>query len=206
MTRIKICGLKRQEDILYVNEAMPDYAGFIIHVPKSPRNVEAEALHQLAGRLKAGIIPVGVFVDADETFVASLLGTGVIRTAQLHGHEDDHYIARLKALAPEWAKIIKAFKVKGPEDVAAAQKCPADMILLDGGSGDGKVFDWSLLKNICRPYILAGGLNEKNMDKAINVLHPWGVDLSSGVETDGRKDREKICRIVKLVRQRKEDM
>lgn len=201
MTRIKICGLKREEDIAYVNEARPDFAGFIINVPESSRNVDVSLLYQLTALLDPAIAPVGVFVDEDEKLVAGLLKERVIRAAQLHGHEDPGYISRLRALTQGCGEIWKAFKIRNLNDIKEAVMCSADRILLDGGAGDGRVFDWSLLRKVNRPYILAGGLNEENISRAIGTLHPWGVDMSSGAETMGIKDPGKILNITALVRQ-----
>ena len=202
-TRIKICGLRRPEDIAYVNEALPDFAGFIVDFPRSPRNVGVSVLKDLTGLLDERVVPVGVFVDHDPGVIAGLLNEGVIRAAQLHGHEDGAFIERLRALAPE-AYIIQAFRIKDAADVSAAMKSRADMILLDHGQGSGKSFDWSLLEaddeNAARPYILAGGLGPENVGAAVGRLAPWGVDMSSGVETDGVKDRMKILAAVRAVR------
>lgn len=201
MTRIKICGLKRKEDIAYINEAHPDFAGFIVNVPESSRNVDVSVLYQLTAILDPSIAAVGVFVDEDEKLVAGLLKEGVIRAAQLHGHEDSGYISRLRALTQGCGEIWKAFKIRNLKDIKEAVMCSADRILLDGGAGDGRVFDWSLLRKVNRPYILAGGLNEENISRAIGTLHPWGVDMSSGAETMGIKDPGKILNITALVRQ-----
>lgn len=200
MTRIKICGLSREEDIACVNMALPDYAGFIVNYPKSKRNITPSRLRLLSSMLDKRIVAVGVFVDEDEALVGQLLNERIIGAAQLHGSEDEDYIRRLRGLVPKGAVLIKAFKIKSKEDILAAGKSSADMVLLDGGAGDGKVFDWTLPKMMDRPYFLAGGLNEENIRQAREALHPWGMDVSSGVETDGRKDGDKICRIVDILR------
>ena len=118
---------------------------------------------------------------------------------KLHGKEDESYIAALRERIH--VPIIQAFKVTCPEDVAHAQQSSADYILLDNGSGGtGKTFDWSHLRDITRPYILAGGLGPDNLGLAVSQLAPWGVDLSSGVETDGFKDKNKVLAAVQAVR------
>lgn len=198
-TKIKICGLKRTEDIDYVNEAKPDYCGFIIGFPKSIRNVTKEQVRELVQRLNSKIIPVGVFVNADISLPAELLMEGTIAAAQLHGQEDDDYIDRLKCMTGK--PVMKAFSIKCAEDVQQALTSHADYILLDQGTGGtGKTFDWSLVWEIDRPWFLAGGLGTGNLRNAIERLHPYAVDLSSSLETDGKKDREKIKEAVGLVR------
>lgn len=199
MTRIKLCGLFRPEDIDFVNEAGPDYCGFVINFPKSHRSVAPEQLRALRRGLAEDVIPVGVFVDQPPELVAQLQNEGVIRIAQLHGGEDDDYIARLRELTggkPVW----KAFRVRSAADAEAAESSCADLILLDNGKGTGQAFDWSLIQDVSRPYLLAGGLTPENLPDAVEKLRPWGVDLSSGVETEGKKDREKMLAAVAAVR------
>ena len=183
-TRIKICGLRRAEDIAYVNEAGPDFAGFVIHVPKSHRNVSAGQARELSAMLAPGIRPVGVFVNEPEETVANLLNDGVIRLAQLHGQEDEAYIRRLRGLTD--GPLIQAFSIRRKEDLDRAMQSSADYILLDHGrGGTGSAFDWGLVEAVERPWFLAGGLDCGNLAAAIGRLHPWAVDLSSGVERDG---------------------
>lgn len=197
-TKIKICGLKRQEDITYVNEAKPDYCGFIIEFPKSSRNVTGDQVRILIAELDKNIIPVGVFVNAAPERVEELLLDGTIRIAQLHGQEDDDYIRRIQKNTG--SQVIKAFSVKAAQDIELALKSPADYILLDqGGGGTGQTFDWSLIPEIKRPFFLAGGLGADNLEQAVDTIRPYAVDLSSSVETDGVKDRSKILEAVSLV-------
>ncbi|MDD6238511.1 MAG: phosphoribosylanthranilate isomerase [Oscillospiraceae bacterium] len=195
MTKIKICGLSRPCDIEYVNEAKPDFCGFIINVPKSKRNVSPDTVRQLAKNLSPDVKPVGVFVNAPMDEIAALTEDGTLAYVQLQGKEDEAYIAALRERIH--VPIIQAFKVSCPEDVAHAQQSSADYILLDNGSGGtGKTFDWSHLRDIIRPYILAGGPGPDNLGLAVSQLAPWGVDLSSGVETDGFKDKNKVLAAV----------
>lgn len=197
-TKIKICGLKRPEDIAYVNEAKPDYCGFIIEFPKSSRNVTGDQVRILIAELDKNIIPVGVFVNAAPERVEELLLDGTIRIAQLHGQEDDDYIRRIQKNTG--SQVIKAFSVKTAQDIELALKSPADYILLDqGGGGTGQTFDWSLIPEIKRPFFLAGGLRPDNLEQAVDMIRPYAVDLSSSVETDGVKDRSKILEAVNLV-------
>lgn len=198
MTQIKICGLSRGEDIDYVNEAEPDYIGFILNFPKSRRNILPEQAAELRSCLSPDIKAVGVFVDQPIETVAeaaTIIGLDVI---QLHGHEDNAYIASLREQLdlPIW----KAFKIQTAADLIAAEASAADNILLDNGYGTGMAFDWSLAGELSRPFLLAGGLTPENIPNAIRTLHPMLVDISSGVETNGVKDREKIIAAVHAAR------
>ena len=198
-TKIKICGLRRREDILAVNEAKPDYCGFIIEFPKSFRSVTADKVRELVKDLSPEIKGVGVFVNAPVEFVSGLLNDGTLALAQLHGQEDEAYIRELKKLTDK--PIIKAFSVKTSEDIEKALQSPADYILLDQGSGGtGMTFDWSLIPKIERPFFLAGGIGAENLEQAIREIRPYAVDLSSSVETDKWKDPEKIWNVVDIVR------
>lgn len=197
--KIKICGLKRREDILAVNQAKPDYVGFVIEVAKSSRCVSREQARKLTGELEEGILPVGVFVNAPVELVAQLCEEGTIAMAQLHGQEDPTYLKRLRRLTDK--PLIQAFSVGDDTDIGRAMASRADYILLDqGGGGTGKTFDWSLVPEITRPFFLAGGLSIENLEQAIRQINPWAVDLSSSLETGGWKDPQKISRAVELVR------
>lgn len=191
MTRIKICGLYRPEDICYVNQVKPDWCGFIVNFPKSHRSLAPDGVRTLRKDLDESIIPVGVFVDQPVEMAAALLNDGTISIAQLHGHEDQGYIEALRAAAPGHP-VWKAFRIRTTEDLAAANASPADLVILDNGYGGGERFDWSLADGITRPYLLAGGLTLENIPDAIARLHPFGLDISSGVESDQKKDFHKI--------------
>ena len=198
MTGIKLCGLSRPGDILAANALKPDYAGFVF-APKSRRCVSEERARELRALLDPAVRAVGVFVREDPERVAALLDSGVIDAAQLHGDEDEGYIARLRALTDK--PLIRAFRVDGPSDLVRARESTADLILLDNGpGGTGARFDWSLLKGFDRPYILAGGLDPENVWDAVRALRPFAVDVSSGIETDGVKDAEKMRAFVRAVR------
>lgn len=198
MTKIKLCGLKRPQDIQAANELLPAYIGFVF-APKSRRYVHPARAEELRRMLNPGIIPVGVFVNETPETVAALLDRGIIDIAQLHGKEDEAYIRRLRQLTKK--PLIQAFRVDTPADVAAAQASTADYVLLDSGAGGtGTCFDWSLLQDIQRPYFLAGGLTPENVGGAVATLHPYAVDVSSGIETDGAKDKEKMTQFVRAVR------
>lgn len=197
MTKIKLCGLSRPCDIDMANELKPDYIGFVF-AEKSKRYVTPEQAAQLKALLDPEIRAVGVFVDADVDLAAELLNRRIIDIAQLHGGEDEAYIQRLRQLTDQ--PIIRAFRIKTQTDIAMAERCSADHVLLDSGAGTGVVFDWSLLKNVKRPYFLAGGLSPENVGDAARLLRPYAVDVSSGVETDGLKDREKAAAFIAAVR------
>ena len=196
MTKVKLCGLSHESDIAAVNKLKPDLVGFVF-AKKSKRYVSPEQAAALKSLLAPGILAAGVFVNEPVEAVAELLDRGVIDVAQLHGSEDDDYIARLRALTGK--PIFRAFKVKSEADLPAIENCAADLVLLDSGAGTGKTFDWSLVRSVQRPYFLAGGL-DPNVADAIAALHPYGVDVSSGIETDGVKDKVKIAVFISAAR------
>ncbi len=195
---IKLCGMFRDEDIDAINETRPDFVGFVIDFPKSHRSVSAERAAELAGRVASGIARVGVFVNEPVEVVASLCRMGAIDVVQLHGSEDAEYLARLRPQVD--ATVVQAFRIRTKGDVAAAQTSEADYVLLDSGQGTGQAFDWSLLQGIQRPFMLAGGLGPNNVTDAIRAVRPWAVDMSSGIETSGKKDPQKMRAAVAAVR------
>jgi len=197
MTRIKFCGLRTIEDVVAANKILPEYVGFVF-APKSKRYVTPETAEQLRDALSKKIQAVGVFVNEKISTVADLLNAGTIDAAQLHGNETDDDIKNLRGLTNK--TIIKAFQIKTADDLNVAQKSLADFILLDAGAGDGKTFDWQLLKNFRREYFLAGGLTVDNVSDAIKILNPFAVDVSSGIETDGLKDFNKMATFADAVR------
>lgn len=200
MARVKICGIFRECDADYINAAMPDYAGLVFY-PKSRRYVTDETAQALRRGIDRRIAAVGVFVDEPIEHMLSLWDNGIINIIQLHGHETDEDIEIIRQERPG-IEIWKAFKIRSAEDAEAAEKSKADRILLDNGYGTGERFEWSYLKGIGRPFILAGGLTCENIDEALDGISPWGVDVSSGVETDGVKDFEKIRLITAAARRR----
>lgn len=199
--KIKLCGMFRDCDIDYANEAKPDYVGFILGFTKSHRNIDAETARRLRSRLDTGIKAVGVFVNSPETTCAEYANCGIIDVIQLHGDEDADFIRRLRELTS--APIIKAAKIRTPEDIGRVQALGADYVLLDNGTGTGEMFDHSLLDGaeIRQPFFLAGGLTPENLRQAAESVHPYCVDLSSGVETDRLKDREKMLEAVRVIRE-----
>lgn len=193
-TKIKICGLFREEDIECVNECKPDFIGFVF--ADSKRKVDA----YLAGRLKAmlepGIKTVGVFVDESQDRIFDLFDSGIIDIAQLHGKESEDYILKLKRAG---IPVIKAFKPVAGRLYSGIDNSPADEVLIDSGAGSGRVFDWNVLNRLHRRYFIAGGIDELNINQAL-ALRPYAIDISSGAETDGVKDPDKIKKLVAAVR------
>lgn len=196
MTKVKFCGLSRKEDILAANELKPDYIGFVF-AKKSKRYISADAAKELKLALSPIIQAVGVFVDEETEKIAIIANENIIDLIQLHGNEDEEYIKKLRTLTNK--PIICAVQLKTAADIKKANERDGDYILLDAGQGEGKAFDWNLLEKVKRPYFLAGGLNEDNIADAL-MLNPFAVDVSSGIETDGKKDAEKMKRFIEIVR------
>ena len=199
--KIKLCGLTRPCDIEAVNELQPDYIGFVF-AKKSRRYVSPEKAEELKAMLAPGIQAVGVFVNEEPAQIAALFEAGTIDVAQLHGQESETEIRRLRELTDY--PLIQAFRIDTEQDVERANASTADYVLLDSGAGGtGTVFDWDLLQAIRRPYFLAGGLDTENLGTVKAKLNPYGVDVSSGIETGGYKDKEKMTAFVAAAR--KED-
>lgn len=196
MSRVKICGLTRPADIAAANAARPDYIGFVF--AGSRRQVTREQARALKSLLDPGILAVGVFADAPLEEMVSLAREGIVDLVQLHGGEDEETVRRVKAATG--LPVIKAVGVSSAADVARWQASAADFLLLDNGAGGtGRVFDWSLLPPLDRPWFLAGGLHETNIPAALS-LSPYCLDISSGAETGGVKDKDKIKRLVEMIR------
>ena len=198
MTKIKLCGLTRPCDIEWANDLRPDYIGFVF-AQKSRRYTSPVDARALREKLHPDIRAVGVFVNEAPEAVASLLNDGIIDIAQLHGGEDADYIKALRKLTGR--PLIKAFRIDSAADLDRARRSTADHVLLDNGAGGtGTAFDWSVLKDFDRPFFLAGGLGPDNVARAIKAVHPFAVDVSSGIETDGVKDYKKMTAFVSAVR------
>ncbi|WP_455500642.1 phosphoribosylanthranilate isomerase [Gemmiger sp.] len=198
MTKIKFCGMMRAEDIAAANALHPDYIGFVF-APGSRRTVTPEQAAVLKAQLAPEIRAVGVFMNAPPAQIAALLAAGTIDIVQLHGQEDEAYLQDLRVLTDK--PVIKAFRVDTAVDLERAAAFPADGLLLDSGAGGtGTAFDWTLLRDFKRPYFLAGGLCAENVGKAIQKYHPYAVDVSSGIETDGKKDAKKMAAFAAAVR------
>lgn len=205
--KIKLCGLKRIEDIEAVNEAKPDYIGFIF-AKKSRRYVSPETAERLKQHLNPDIEAVGVFVNADIDKVIEQAKKQVIDVIQLHGEEDVAYVKGLKKAVD--VLIIKAISMTKPDarqQISMWEISDVDYLLLDSGDGGtGEQFNYKLLQeigNLKKPYFLAGGLNPENLENAVQQLQnnqPYALDLSSGIETNGIKDLDKIKKAVEAAR------
>ena len=198
MAKIKICGLKRLDDIEIVNKYKPDYIGFVF--ADSKRKVTSDLACKMKKNLDSSIKSVGVFVDEDIDVIIKLYDEGIIDIAQLHGLENEEYIKKLEQKSNYQLEIINAIEMSDEKDLKEYDNSLADYLLLDSGKGSGKTFDWRLIrKDLKKEFFLAGGLNSKNISKAIEEFNPYAVDLSSGVETDGYKDELKIKEVMEEV-------
>ena len=202
-TRIKICGLRSLDDALCAAEAGADALGFVF-VDRSPRCVTAAQVAGIVHQLRPFVEPVALFADASLDQVSAVCDATGIRTVQLHGHEDRHFVEALKAY-----RVIKAInfgdaaqshwlQAQAKEHVAAVLvDAPATPQAAGLTGGSGETFEWKALANFDRaimpPLILAGGLTPANVAQAIAMAEPWAVDVSSGVESSrGIKDQSKI--------------
>ena len=209
MLKLKICGMRRPEDIEMANRHKPDYIGFVF--ADSPRKVSYEQAKELSELLSDEIVPVGVFVNEHMKLIVDLFKDGIIEMAQLHGDEDEKYIRNLKDKSIEETgkqiPVINAIEIKEGADyndeLLKWRDSASDYFILDSGKGSGKTFDWSLIDKESEFFknsiFLAGGLNSENLALAIEEFNPFAVDLSSSVETDGFKDEEKIKEIIEIM-------
>lgn len=213
MQKIKLCGMMKPCDIEYANRVKPDFVGFIF--ANTRRKISAAQAKQFREALDAEIPAVGVFVNEDIPVIASLVQDGCIDMIQLHGEEDADYIRRLREICG--VPVIKAVKVQTVEQIRQAAALPVDYLLLDTYrkgvlGGTGEAFDWELLREakaaagdtaegelFGKPYFLAGGLHAGNLREAA-ALGSYGLDVSSGIETDGSKDFTKMVKVMELVR------
>lgn len=193
---VKICGLTSVIDAEYANMAGPDWAGLVFH-RKSRRCISADDAASIHGMICEGIRTVGVTVDRDIGFIRNLVSQGIIDMVQVHANPDESYF---RSIADLGVPTIRAFVVGSKADVEDAASCEADYVMLDAGAGSGRTFDWSLLQDADFPYILSGGLDPTNVSDAVGTLHPFGVDVSSGVETGGAKDPDKMAAFVRAAR------
>lgn len=200
-------------DIEYANRVKPDFVGFIF--ANTRRKISAAQAKQFREALDAEIPAVGVFVNEDISVITSLVQNGCIDLIQLHGEEDADYIRRLREVCD--VPVIKAVKVQTVEQIRQAAALPVDYLLLDTYrkgvlGGTGEAFDWELLREakaaagdaaegelFGKPYFLAGGLHAGNLREAA-ALGSYGLDVSSGIETDGSKDFTKMVEVMKLLR------
>lgn len=192
MAKIKICGLKRLEDIKYANELVPDFVGFILS-DGFKRSIKPQQAVQLKAKLSDNIKAVGVFVDEPAEAVDCFLRQGVIDIVQLHGGETPEFCSKINA------PVIKMLKPTDFDKISQYEPY-VDYFLFDSGTGTGKTFDWSKIPKTQKPFFLAGGLNKENIPLAMKTVNPYAVDLSSCVETDGCKDYIKIKEVMECVR------
>ena len=209
MVKLKICGMRRSEDIEMANRYKPDYIGFVF--ADSPRKVSYDQAKELSELLSDEIVPVGVFVNEHMKLIVDLFKDGIIEMAQLHGDEDEKYIRNLKDKSIEETgkqiPVINAIEIKDGADyndeLLKWRDSASDYFILDSGKGSGKTFDWSLIDKESEFFknsiFLAGGLNSENLALAIEEFNPFAVDLSSSVETDGFKDEKKIKEIIEIM-------
>lgn len=194
MVKVKICGLCRERDAEYANAAMPDYVGFVF--AQSRRGTSIEQALRMRRKLNQNIMCVGVFVDEKLQTMLDIFESGCIQAVQLHGNESSETIEQLKR---EGIPVIKAVRMDRESNVL--QYAAADYLLLDSGTGGtGTVFDWNSIPNSPKPIFLAGGLCCENILQAIHAVKPYAVDVSSGVETMGTKDKDKMVEFVRMVR------
>ena len=199
MARVKICGINSPEDVEIVNELKPDYVSFAFY--KNKRQVTYEKARKLKQILDKDIRVIGVFVDENTNVVASAANDDLLDVIEFHGNEGPGEIERIKAFTEK--PIIQGFRIRSRGDVELALDSHADSILMYSDSESGIPMDWKLLMNVTRPYFLAGGLNADNIEKAIKICHPFAVSVTTGVETDGIKDREKMAAFIKMARRTK---
>ncbi|MDI3528317.1 MAG: phosphoribosylanthranilate isomerase [Thermoanaerobacter sp.] len=200
MVKVKICGLRRKEDIEYANELKPDYVGFVF--AKSKRQIEVEQALDLISLLDKEIKTVGVFVNEPVENVLKIAQTLNLDVLQFHGDETQDYVDNFKNFT-----VWKAIRIKDKEDLEKTKEFRVNSFVFDTLTkkeygGTGKTFNWEVLKGfeLNVPIILAGGLNENNVEEAIKIVNPYGVDVSSGVETEGYKDFKKLKSFIEKVR------
>ena len=207
--KVKMCGISKVETIPAVVEAKPDYMGLVFAPSKRQVTVEqakmlVEALHKQCKEQNnmVSIKTVGVFVNETLDNLVTIANEANLDVVQLHGDEDEAFIQSLKERTN--VEVWKAVQIRRAADAEAWIDSSADMLLFDayhkderGGTGD--VFDWSCLDTFERPFMLAGGIDSTNVARAIRTVRPYGIDISSGIETNGVKDDEKITAFTKIV-------
>lgn len=202
--KIKFCGISRKEDVEFCNMLMPEFMGMILS-PGFRRSISAECASSLVKKKNPAIKAVGVFVDTPPDQIYQISGTAYLDVIQLHGNETAETVREVKKLTglPVW----KAVRVQKEQDIKQAELSGADALVLEGYvpgkvGGTGVTAKWELLSEVKPkvPFFLAGGLNPENICEAITVVKPGGVDFSSGIETDGVKDYNKMKEIVNIVR------
>jgi phosphoribosylanthranilate isomerase len=215
MTKIKICGLSRFEDIVYVNKLMPDYVGFVF--ANSKRQVKMEHARELIKGLHGSINTVGVFVNEDIDIVKNIARNLSLKVLQFHGKEDKQYIENFKGLQV-WKCVgintgsesseLNYELMENQKKIDETSQFSVHGILLDSitkgnSGGTGVTFNWNIIDTLKtnKPLILAGGLNCQNVREAILKVNPYAVDVSGGVEVNGVKNYEKIKEFIDKVRE-----
>jgi phosphoribosylanthranilate isomerase len=207
MTKVKICGITNSIEIGFLNKYMPEYAGFVF--AKSRRQVTPEQALELGAGLSSDIRKVGVFVDHEVRLAAGIAKQADLDVLQLHGDEDKAYIDELRSLVKPGVEIWKALRIDAlhmPEQGKLSQldvdRLLADTYVKGSSGGTGKCFDWGLVEKLgsMLPVVLAGGLNPENVKQAVMQASPYAVDTSSGVESEGIKDEQKLRAFIEAVR------
>lgn len=209
MTKVKICGLFRPEDIKYANKLKPDYMGFMFY-KKSSRYVSPEQAKELKQMLNPEIVAVGVFVNEPIEFIADLVEQKIIEMVQIHGDEDAAYIAELHERIS--VPIIKAVRVKDASSFDGLENYACDYFLFDtykkgmyGGTGERFNLTLGDEKRIGKKYFVAGGLDATTVGEVLEHTYAMGVDVSGGVETNGVKDEAKMEAFIEAVRRESND-
>lgn len=209
MTKVKVCGIRSLDDVAIINGCKPDYIGYVF--APSKRQISLSTATSLSKNVSDGIKKVGVFVDQPVELITKAFSCGAIDFAQLHGNENADYerslfnaLAKIGINSPE-LRCIKAFRIRNNADIEKTNLSLCPTLLLDAYSqsaagGTGEKFDWTLIKNINKPFFLAGGINADNAESAINSVHPFALDASSSLETNCKKDREKVYEFVRRIR------
>lgn len=197
-TKIKLCGMMEAKDIHKANELSIDFVGYIFAKGRF-RTIDIDKAIEFTRLLSSEITPVGVFRNNDLEEVIKVANTGSISYIQLHGKEDENYIKALRDKIK--LKIIKAYEINSNKDIDEANGSSADFVLLDTpGAGTGVTFDHTLLAGMKRDYFLAGGLNSDNVEDYIKTYKPYAVDVSSGIETEKKKDTAKMQKFTEACR------
>jgi phosphoribosylanthranilate isomerase len=206
--RVKICGITQLDQAQTIAQVGAHALGFIC-VPQSPRYLSPERIQSITRSLPEPIARVGVFMDADLLTLVQTVQASGLTSVQLHGTESPDYCQQVRSHLPE-VELIKAFRIRRPEDLAStsAYDRQVDWLLLDAyhphlGGGTGQTLDWQTLQEFQPnlPWFLAGGLSPDNVQAALTLVHPQGIDLSSGVErAPGDKDLQRVAQLFDQLR------
>lgn len=204
VTKIKICGLRREEDIAYANELHPDFVGYIM--APSKRQISCQQAVELRKKLRKDILAIGVFVNQPVSEIVGCVERGAFDWIQLHGDETEETIQKLREYVS--VPIIKAVRVRSEQDCLQADKLSCEYLLFDTFSkdvygGTGQSFSWEMIpSDLKHPYFLAGGIDSTNIKEAVTT-GCYAVDVSSGAEIGGVKDKVKMEQLIRAVRAEK---